>query len=50
MAFLLRLCACACLLTLGACTVPFTPGDAKPGTYTPTRPVDAASAPGPSRY
>lgn len=41
---------CALVLALAGCTVPFTPGDAKPATYTPSDPVKAASSPGASRY
>lgn len=48
----MRTCLVALLaaLALSACTVPFTPGDAKPAVYTPSDPVRAASSPGPSRY
>ena len=39
----LPLCLLACsLLALAGCTVAFTPGDAKPATYTPY-PTSAAS-------
>jgi hypothetical protein len=34
--------ALACLLALAGCTIPFTPGDAKPGSFTPF-PSGAAS-------
>ena len=40
-----RICACACLLALAGCTIEFTPGDAKPGTFTPY-PSGAASGGG----
>ena len=42
-----RVAACAGLLALAGCTIPFTPGDAKPGTFTPY-PSGAASGTGPS--
>ena len=42
-----RLLAGACLLALAGCTIPFTPGDAKPATYTPY-PSGAASGSGTS--
>lgn len=35
----------ACLLSLAGCTIAFTPGDAKPGTYSPY-PTGAASGTG----
>ena len=44
---LLRRCACAGLLCLAGCTIPFSPGDAKPGTFTPF-PSGAASGSYPS--
>ncbi|MBC5784718.1 hypothetical protein H8N03_17345 [Ramlibacter sp. USB13] len=46
----MRILLIAVLLALAGCTIPFTPGDAKPATYTPSDPVRAASSPGPSRY
>ena len=42
-----RACACACLLALAGCTIEFTPGDAKPGTFTPY-PSGAASGGSPA--
>ena len=42
LALAVRRCAWAGLLVLAGCTIPFTPGDAKPGTFTPF-PSGAAS-------
>ena len=42
----LCLAACSLLLALAGCTIPFTPGDAKPAVYTPY-PSGAASGSGP---
>ncbi|MDE2607485.1 MAG: hypothetical protein KGL68_16340 [Burkholderiales bacterium] len=44
---ILCLAACASLAALTGCTVPFTPGDAKPAVYTPY-PSGAASSPAPA--
>jgi len=41
----LCLAACSLLWALAGCTIPFTPGDAKPATYTPY-PSGAASGSG----
>ena len=40
-----RVAACLAALSLGACTIPFTPGDAKPAVYSPY-PAGAASGSG----
>ena len=41
------LCVLALLATLAGCTIPFTPGDAKPAVYTPY-PTNPASGSGSS--
>lgn len=43
----LCLAACACLPALTGCTIPFTPGDAKPAVYSPY-PSSAASSAAPA--
>jgi hypothetical protein len=44
---ILCLAACASLAALAGCTVPFTPGDAKPAVYSPY-PSSAASSAAPA--